>query len=136
VSGVGLDERGIPDLAGDVLRAAFGLGRNTARMFVFETRDVARRFGRRVALLIASCVFAATGLLLVLGGLASLAERAFQLPLWAGLLLLGAAALAVGAVGIRAAVRRLGDADLAYPETVAELTKDVDAFSAARERRP
>jgi hypothetical protein len=136
VSDAGLDERGIPDLVGDVLRAVFGLGRNTARMFGLEARDVSRRLGRRVALLIASTVFAAAGLLAVLGGLASLAERAFRLPLWAGLSIVGAAALGVGALGIRAALRRLGDADLAFPETVAELSKDADAFASPPERRP
>jgi len=135
VSDAGLDERGIPDLVGDVLRAVFGLGRNTARMFGLEARDVSRRLGRRVALLIVSTILVTVGLLLVLGCLAVIAEQMFRLPLWAGLALLGAAALGAGALGIRAALRRLGDADLAFPETIAELSKDADALDAPRERR-
>jgi hypothetical protein len=75
------------------------------------------------------------GLLLVLGCLAVIAEQMFRLPLWAGLALLGAAALGAGGLGIRAALRRLGDADLAFPETIAELSKDADALAAPRERR-
>jgi len=136
VSDAGLDERGIPDLVGDVLRAVLGLGRNTARMFSFEARDVARRIGRRVELLIASCVLATAGVLLFLAGIASLAEQVLQLPHWVALLVVGALALGAGAVGVRYAMRRLGDADLAFPETVAELKKDVDVLTAPRERRP
>jgi putative superfamily III holin-X len=136
VSDAGLDERTAPGLVGDAVRAVFGLGRNTARMFRFEARDVARRAGRRVALLIACSAFAAAGLLLVLGGLSLVVERAFALPLWAGLFIVGAAALGAGAIGVRAALRRLGDGDLAFPETIAELTKDAEAFASRRESRP
>jgi len=112
VSDAGLDERGIPDLVGDVFRAVLGLGRNTARMFGFEARDVARRIARRVELLIAACVFATAGVLLVLEGIASLAEQVLRLPHWAALLVVGALALGAGAVGVRTALRRLGDPDL------------------------
>jgi len=136
VSDAGLDERGISDLVGEVLRAVFGLGRNTARMFGFEARDVARRFGRRLGLLIGSCAFATAGVVLFLAGAATFAEQVLRLPLWVGLLVVGALALVAGAVGIRAALRRLGDPDLAFPETVAELKKDVEVLAAPREHRP
>jgi hypothetical protein len=129
------DERGIPDLARDLIRAALGLGRNTARMLGLEAREIARRTGRRVALLVASAVIAGAGIVLVLGALTLVAERFLGLPRWASLALVGMLALGAGAAGIASAVRRLGDPDLAFPETIGEITKDVDALAITRDQR-
>jgi hypothetical protein len=124
------DERSAPELVGSLFRAVLSIMRSTARMLGAEAREVTRRIGRRVALLIASSVVAAAGVLLLLGGAALFVETQFQLPRWAALLAAGGVALVAGALGIRAAIHRLGGADLAFPETVAELGKDIDALHA------
>jgi len=126
------EDRGVSDLVRDLLRAVLGLVRSTARMFGLEAREVARRLGRRIALLVISAVIAAAGAVLLLGGIALVAERALGLPRWAAFALAGAIALGAGALGIRAAIRGLCGADLAFPETVAELTKDIDALAESR----
>ncbi len=129
------DDASVADLAGDFVRAVLGVGRSAARMFGFELRDVTRRLGRRIALLIVSAVFAAVGILLVLGSGALLAEAFLRVPLWAGTFALGIAAVGAGALGLRTALRRLGDRDLAFPETVSELGKDVEALTRSVEQR-
>ena len=129
------DERSATELVRGLFRAVLSLLGSTARMFGAEARDVARRIGRRLALLIASSVVAAAGVLLVLAGAALFVEMRFQLPRWAVIAGAGVVALGAGALGIRAAIHRLGGADLAFPETVAELGKDVDALR-ARGRGP
>lgn len=123
------DERGIPDLVRDLLRAALGLGRNTARMLSIEARGIARRTGRRIALLVASAVVAGAGIVLLLAAVTVAAEQFLHLPRWASLALVGTLALGAGAAGVATAVRRLGDPDLAFPGTIEELTKDLDAMS-------
>ena len=122
------DERSAPELVRDLFRAVLSLARSTARMFGAETREVTRRIGRRFALLIASSVVAGAGLLLILGGAAVLVERLLQLPRWAALAAVGVVAAGAGAIGIRAALHQLGSADVAFPETVAELEKDIEAL--------
>jgi len=122
------DERSTTELVRGLFRAVLSLAGSTARMLGAEAREVTRRIGRRVALLIASSVVAAAGVLLVLGGAAIVVETRLQLPRWAALMAVGGVALVAGAVGIGAAIRRLGGADLAFPETVAELGKDIDAL--------
>lgn len=126
------DERGVSDLVRDLIRAALGLGRSTARMLGLEAREIARRTGRRVALLVASAVVAGAGIMLLLGSLTVAAEQFLHLPRWASLALVGTLALGAGAAGIATAVRRLGDPDLAFPGTIEELTKDLDAMSGTR----
>jgi hypothetical protein len=117
----------------DVLRAASGLVRNTARMAGLEAREVARRLARRIALLVGAATLAAAGGLLVLTGLALLGERALDIPRWAAFVAVGVLAAGAGALGISAAIRRLGRDDLAFPETLAEIVKDAEAISARRE---
>lgn len=97
-----------------------------------EARQILPRLGQRVALLVGASVVAATGLLLLLGGLVLVAERFLGLPKWAGALIAGLVTLGAGAAGIVTALRRLGDADLAFPETIAELSKDAEALDARR----
>lgn len=126
------DVRSVPDLVRDLLRAVFGLARSTARMAGLEARQILPRLGQRVALLVGASVVAATGLLLLLGGLVLVAERFLGLPKWAGALIAGLVTLGAGAAGIVTALRRLGDADLAFPETIAELSKDAEALDARR----
>lgn len=126
------DGRSIPDLVRDLLRAVLGLVRSTARMAGLEARDILRRAGRRIALLIVASLFVGAGLILVLGGLSLVAETAFGLPRWASFVLVGLVALGGGTLGLLSAIRRLGDPDLAFPETVAELAKDVDALASER----
>jgi membrane protein implicated in regulation of membrane protease activity len=99
-----------------------------------EARQVLPRLGRRAALLVGASVVTATGLLLVLGGIVLVAERFLGLPKWAGALVVGLVTLGAGAAGIAAALRRLGDPDLAFPETLAELTKDAEALEDGRGR--
>jgi hypothetical protein len=135
VTATDTDERSAPELVRDLLRAVLSLLRSTARMFGAETREVTRRIGRRVAFLIASSVVAGAGLLLVLDGAALFVENRFQLPRWAVLVTVGGVVLGAGALGIRAALHRLGSADMAFPETVAELDKDIEALT-ARGREP
>jgi uncharacterized membrane protein YqjE len=122
------DERSAPELVRNLFRAVLSLARSTARMLGAEAREVTRRIGRRVALLIASSVVTAAGVLLVLAGAALVVETRYQLPRWAALLAVGGVALVAGAAGIGVAIRRLGSADLAFPETVAEIGKDIDAL--------
>jgi hypothetical protein len=124
------DERSAPELVRSLFRAVLSLLASTARMFGFEAREVTRRIGRRVALLIASSVVTAAGVLLLLAGAALFAETRFHLPRWAVLAGAGVVAVGAGALGIRAAIHRLGGADLAFPETVAEVGKDIDALRA------
>ncbi len=122
-------EQTLPELVGNLFQAALALVRSAARMFGFELREVTRRIGRRVALFAVSSILAAAGLLLLLGAVALLAEQLLHVPLWAALAVVGAATAALGAVGMRVALRRLGDADLAFPGTVAEIDKDIDALA-------
>lgn len=125
----GPDARSVPDLVRDLLRAVSGMIRGTAHMAALEAREIVPRFGRRVALLVGSAIVAGAGILLALGGAALLVESALQLPRWAAVLGVGLLALCAGAAGIAAALRRLGAADLAFPETLAEISKDADALS-------
>lgn len=119
------DGRGV---TGGLARAALGLVRTTARMSRLEAREVLPRLGRRVALLLASAALGAAGLVAVLGGLGLLAEDALRMPRWAAFTAVGGSAVALGIAGAWVAIRRLGSGDLAFPETVAELSKDFDAF--------
>lgn len=120
------EERGA---VGGLTHAALELVRTTARMTRLEARDVLARLGRRIALLLASAALGAAGLVVVLGGLSLLAEGAFGMPRWAAFAAVGGGALALGVAGAWAAIRRLGASDLAFPETMAELSKDLDAFA-------
>jgi len=128
----GASQKSVPDLVRGLLRSVLLLGRSTARLAGLEAREIAARLGRRVALLVASAIVAAAGLMLVLAGAAFVAERTLALPRWAAFALVGALALAAGGVGVAIAVRRLGAPDMAFPETVAELSKDVDALASRR----
>ncbi len=125
------DERSAPELAGDLIRAVLAIVRSTARIFGVEARVVSRRIVRRVALIVGSSVVAVAGAVLLLAGVALLVERAVALPRWAAFAAVGAIGVALGACGVVVALRRLGDSDVAFPETVAELEKDL----AALERR-
>ena len=125
----GPDARSVPDLVRDLLRAVSGMVRGTAHMAALEAREIVPRFGRRVALLVGSAIMAGAGILLALGGAALLIESALQLPRWAAVGAVGLLALCAGAAGIATALRRLGNPDLAFPETLAEISKDADAFA-------
>jgi hypothetical protein len=120
----------VPDVVRDLVRAVLALLASTARMLRVEARDVARRAGRRLALLVASATIAAAGLLLLLGGAAFLLEGALGFPRWAAFATVGACALAAGAVGVSLGVRRLASEDLLFPATCAELEKDLHAATA------
>lgn len=127
------DEKGIPDLVRDLVRVVLGLTRSTARMFGLEAREIVQRLGRRVALLIACSVVAGAGVVLLLASLAIVLETVAHLPRWAGLAIVGLFALGAGAAGVSFALRRLGEPDLAFPVTMGELSKDVDALTGAAE---
>jgi hypothetical protein len=128
------EERGVADLARDVLRAVLGILRSTARIFGLEARGVVRHLAGHAALLAVSAFFVAAGAVFLLGALALGAEALFHLPRWASLAIVGAAALVAGALGVRSSVRGLSSPDLTFPETLAELGKDVDALAGPRER--
>jgi putative superfamily III holin-X len=128
VSAVDTDERSAPELVGDLFRTVLALVRSTARMFGLEAREVSVRVGRRLALLVASTVVVAAGAVVLLAGLSLALERLVEMPRWLALLLVGALAAGAGSCGIVVALRRLGREDVAFPRTVSELEKDLEAL--------
>jgi hypothetical protein len=125
------DGRSAPQLAGDFLRAVLAIVRSTARILGVETRDVSRRIGRRLGLLVASGIVAAAGTVVLLGALAVAAERLVGVSRWVALGVVGALALALGMAGVAVALRRLGSPDIAFPATVGELEQDLVALERA-----
>lgn len=132
MSATSTDERGVADDVGDVFRAALGLTRSAVRTIAFELREVTVRLGRHLASVVVASIVAAAGLLLVLGALCVLAERFLGVPLWAGLGALGVAAASAGALAMRSALRGLADSGIAFPRTIEEFGKDVDALTRRR----
>jgi uncharacterized membrane protein YqjE len=128
------ERRGIPDAAGDLLRAVLGLFRSTARMTRFEAHEVAARATKRMVLFVASALVATGGCAIALGGLALFVEEVTRLPRWAGLLVVGVPALVLGLVGVWYALRRLFCSDLAFPRTLEEVRKDLEALETTEER--
>lgn len=129
------DERGVAELVRDLVRAVFAVERGAARMFGAEAREVSRRVGRRLALLVGASIVGAAGALLALAGVAELVEGALRLPRWLALGLVGLTAFGAGAWGVCSALRRLGASDVAFPRTVAEFEKDLAALE-GRGRAP
>lgn len=120
---------GVPELLRGLLRAVLLVGKSTARLAGIEAREVFTRLGRRMALLVAAAIVAGAGVVLVLAAFAFVAEGELSLPRWAAFALVGTVALALGGCGVAWAVRRLGAPDLAFPGTIAELSKDVEALA-------
>jgi uncharacterized membrane protein YqjE len=127
----GADRRGILALVRELIGAALELAHNTARLAACEARVVLRRLAARLAVFVVSLVVAAAGLLVVLAGAALLLEGLTGIPLWLSLVLVGGVVVVAGVVGAAWAVRRLGDRDLAFPGTLAEIDSDVESLKAA-----
>lgn len=113
-----------------LLRALAGSGadlaHSTARMAASEARIVLHRATRRAGLFLAGLLVAAAGLLLALAGAALLLARSAGMEEWLAFLLVGTAALAVGAAFAFRAARLLSAPDLAFPATLAEFQADVE----------
>jgi hypothetical protein len=128
-----LDERpSLFELGGELAGAGLELVHNTAELAASEARVIVRRLVVRVSLLLSLLVIASTGLLLVLGGAAFLLVEVAQWPRWAAFGLVGLVTMAGAGFFALRAVKQLGNADLAFPRTLAEIKKDVEAFGATR----
>jgi membrane protein implicated in regulation of membrane protease activity len=104
------------------------LAHGTARMAASEGRIVLHRLTVRAGLLLAGLLAASTGLLLCLGGAALLLASASGMETWLALVLVGVLAASAGTAAALRAIRRLGEPDLAFPATLAELEADVEAL--------
>jgi hypothetical protein len=132
---VATEERpGLVGSLGELAGAALDLAHNTAQMVACESRVVVRRLALRAGTFFVSLVFAAMGLLLVMSGLALLLASVAGLPVWAAILFVGAVSLTVGGLVARRALRRLGDPDIAFPETLEQFRADFDVISRARRK--
>lgn len=123
---------GILALLAELADSGIGLARNSVRMAASEMRVVLHRIAVQVGALLAGLLLAGVGLLLALGGVALVLSREFGIDLWAALAATGATTLTVGALVAARAVRRLGEQDVALPETLAEIDRDVEAIRAPR----
>lgn len=128
----GVAERGFVDSVRGLVGAGLALASNTARLAACEARVVVRRAAVRVIALAASVIVAALGALLLLGGVAALAAEGLGLPLWAGLLAIGAVVTAAGAYVAWRAYRALGSVDLGFHGTLAEIEADAASLRARR----
>jgi uncharacterized membrane protein YqjE len=128
-------ERGFFAQLHDLSVASADLAHNTARLAACEARVILRRVVARVGIFMAGLLVAAAGLMLVLGGVAAALESA-GLPRWAAFLVVGAVTMGAGAVCALRSLRRLGDRDLAFDRTLAELSADIDRLrgTAGREQ--
>jgi hypothetical protein len=111
-----------------LLDSGLDLVHNTARMAASEGRVVLHRTAVRLGFFFAGLVVAAMGLLLVLGGASVVLARVAGMELWLALVLVGAATLAAGAAFAARAMDRLGEPDLAFPATLAEIEADIAAL--------
>jgi uncharacterized membrane protein YqjE len=119
---------GVTALLGDLAGAALDIAHNTVQLVACESRLVVRRLAMRAGVFIVGLVFAAMGLLLVLVGGALLLAQAADLPPWAAIALVGVVVLAAGAIAAKSALHKLGEPDIAFPGTLAEFKKDVEAL--------
>lgn len=119
---------GVTAILGDLAGAALDIAHNTVQLVACESRVVVRRLAMRAGVFIVGMVFATMGLLLVLVGGALLVSQAAAIPAWLAIAMVGVLVLAVGALVARRALHRLGDADIAFPGTLAEFKADVEAL--------
>jgi uncharacterized membrane protein YqjE len=123
---------GLFDALGELSGAGVDLAHNTVRLAACEARVIVRKLAMRVGLFFGFLVVATVGLLLMLQGVASLLEMA-GLPAWGAYLLVGAVTLGAGALLAVRMLKKLGDKDLAFPGTLAEL--DIDREYLGRRHR-
>jgi hypothetical protein len=121
----GAEQRGLFALLRALTGSGLDLVRNTAQMAASEARIVIERIVLRLCLLIVAAFVAATGLLLVLVGVAIVLARETGIDPWLAFVGVGALTAAVGAALIARALARLSARDLAFPATLAELETDI-----------
>lgn len=131
-AGTGGRPPGLFDALGDLTGAGMDLAHNTVRLAACEARLIVRKLAVRVGLFFGFLVLATVGLLLMLLGAASGLEAGAGMPAWAAYLLVGGVTVAAGALLAVRMLKKLGDKDLAFPGTLAELEIDRDFLG----RRP
>jgi hypothetical protein len=119
---------GIVDAAGELAGAAIELVHNTAELAACESRVIVRRLAVRAGLFFGALLLATSGVLLMLEGAASYVGEVGAMPKWLAFVLTGFATTVVGALAARWMIRKLGDRDLAFPGTLAEIKSDVESF--------
>lgn len=126
------EERGLFRLLGDLAGAGADLAQNTAHLAACEARVIVRRLVARVGLFFGFLVLAVTGLVVLLVGVAVFLHEVAGLPAWLGFVIVGIVAMGAGALVALRMLKKLGDRDLAFPATFAELRKDMDALGARK----
>jgi hypothetical protein len=101
-------------------------------MAASEGRVVLHRLVVRLAAFVAGLFVAAMGLLLVLLGAALLLARVASIEPWLACVLVGAATAAAGAFFAARAMRRVSEADVAFPATLAEFEADAAMLRESR----
>jgi uncharacterized membrane protein YqjE len=114
--------------------AGVDLAHNTARMAASEAHVVLFRLGTRLALFAAGLMVATVGLLLCLVAAALAVAQLTGVDRTLAFAAVGSVTLAGGAVFAIRAIRRLGEPDLAFPATLAELQADVEMLRSGRDR--
>jgi hypothetical protein len=119
-------------LGGELAGAGLELVHNTAELAASEARIIVRSLVVRVSILLSLLIIASTGILLVLGALALVLHEVAGWPAWAAFGAVGVMTIAAAGFFAMRAVKKLGDADLAFPRTLAEIAKDVETFGGKR----
>ena len=128
----GADDRGFIALVRALVDSGLDIAHSTVRMAASEGRLVLQRVLVRLGYFVAGLFIAAMGLLLVLVGAAVVLSRVAGIEEWLGFVIVGVVTLAAGALFAARAMRRLSQADIAFPKTIAEFDEDFRMLRANR----